>query len=764
MASDPSPPRFTNRLSKETSPYLLQHQHNPVDWFPWNEEAFEKARAENKPIFLSIGYSSCHWCHVMEHESFEDEGVANILNQHFVSIKVDREERPDLDEIYMTAVQLLTRHGGWPMSTWLLPDGRPFHGGTYFPRHHFIQLLMNISEVYRSKREDVERTGSQLTAYMAEINAGTEESEGTLTREVVESCLLQMGSAFDESYGGFRGAPKFPPSTGLPLLLYEYERSRRADPIRWATKTLDAMAMGGIHDHLGGGFHRYSTDRFWLLPHFEKMLYDNAQLSRIYADAYRITGRPDYKAVATRIYDWVLREMTGREGAFYSTLDADSEGEEGKFYVWDEKEILEILGPEDGELFCRIYNVQPNGNFHDEATRQPTGLNILHLKKPLSETAKEQSESPESFEAKIGTMRDKLLAVRVKRVWPGLDDKILTSWNGLMIGSLAHGGQVLNRPDYINAAAKAAEFVLTSVRQDGRPLRSYRQGEAKLAGYLEDYTMLCHSLLDLYDASGEARWLEEAQSLADQMVRFFWDDERGGFYNTASDHEAILLRTKTSYDQAMPSGNSMAALSLLRLSEITGDAEYMDRARRLLNAFLGLMQKNPMGTETMVLAAARFLDRTGEERAAGDAPVLPASAERGPVAATAELSHATPAPGETITLQVTLEIAPGWHVNSLQPLQEYLQPTAIRLSTPEAVTLAVGRAPEPETVKLGLSEEPLSVYQGTVTWEIPLEVSAQAAPGPLPIRVYVDYQPCDDQQCLAPETLALEVPMEVRWD
>jgi uncharacterized protein YyaL (SSP411 family) len=757
----PSPP-FSNRLAGETSPYLLQHAHNPVDWYPWGEEAFEKARAEDKPIFLSIGYSSCHWCHVMEHESFEKEDVAAVLNRHFVSIKADREERPDLDEIYMTAVQLLTQRGGWPMSAWLLPDGRPFHGGTYYPPQQFIPLLENIAEVYRTRRVEVVQNAERLTAYMAELNSGEEPPSGPFNRQVVENALSRMGAAFDETYGGFRGAPKFPPSAGLPLLLHEYERSRQADPIRWAVKTLDAMALGGIRDHLGGGFHRYSTDRRWLLPHFEKMLYDNAQLSRIYADAYRITGRAEYRNVAVGMYDWVLREMTGPEGGFYSTLDADSEGEEGKFYVWSYDEILQALGKEDGELFARIYNIDPRGNYADEATRRPTGLNIPHLSRPLADYAKEFSEPPESFEARIATMRQRLLDVRSKRVWPGLDDKILASWNGLMIGGFAHGGKVLNRPDYLSAAVRAATFALDRLRRDGRLLRSYRNGETKGAAFLEDYSFLAHALLDVYDATGEARWLEEAKTLADQMVRYFWDEKRGGFYNTASDHEAILMRTKTGFDQAIPSGNSMAALSLLRLAKTTGDDEYLSRARRLLNAFLGIMQRNPMGTETMILAAAQYLEQAA---AAGipeeEAVPLGPTAEKDPIKLRAELTSPSTPPGGRSDLKITAEIAPGWHINSHDPEQDYLTPTEIRLSSPESVTYSNGMAPEPERVRLGFNEETLSVYQDEVVWEIPLQASAEAQPGRVPVRVYFDYQPCNDESCLSPESLVLEVGLEI---
>jgi hypothetical protein len=758
--SDPTP-NYTNRLIHETSPYLLQHAHNPVDWYPWGEEAFEKARQESKPVFLSIGYSSCHWCHVMERESFEQPDVGRFLNEHFISIKVDREERPDLDEIYMAAVQLLTQRGGWPMSTWLTPEGRPFHGGTYFPKAQFLQLLANIAEVYRSRRQEVEQSARQLTEYMAEVLSGGEPAEGALNRAVVENAVSRLGANFDETYGGFGRAPKFPPSTALPLLFHVYVRTRQADPIRWATRTLTAMALGGIRDHLGGGFHRYSTDRQWLLPHFEKMLYDNAQLSRIYADGYRITGRPEYREVAEDTYDWVLREMTGEEGAFYSTLDADSEGEEGKFYVWSTEEIVQALGREDGELFCQVYNCLPGGNFHDEATGRPTGLNIPHLTKPLTVHAGEFGEPADAFKARMKALRDRLLAVRVGRVWPGLDDKILTAWNGLMIGSLAYGGQVLEKPEYVAAAARAADFILARMRPEGRLLRSSRKGQGKLTGYLEDYAFMVCALLDLHEANGEARWLTEATTLADAMIRYFWDEKNGGFYNTASDHEEILIRTKSSFDQAQPSGNSMAALGLTRLTKITGNPDYLEKVGQLLNAFLGIMQRNPSGVDTMIRAAALYMEQANAPGVREEAPGTP-SAVSGPIRASAELAATSLSPGGRTTLTVALEIAEGWHIHSEEPGEEALEPTQVRVSPGESVSVGRARAPEPKEVRLGFSDHPLSVYEGDVAWEIVLHASKDAQSGTIPVRVFIDVQPCTTDSCAAPATLMIEVPLEIR--
>ncbi len=758
MAAE-TPQRPANRLSHETSPYLLQHAHNPVDWYPWGEAAFEKARREHKPIFLSIGYSSCHWCHVMERESFENEEVARLLNDHFVAIKVDREERPDLDDIYMTAVQLLTQRGGWPMSTWLLPDGRPFHGGTYYPRPQFLQLLANIAEVYASRTADVEQNAAQLTQAMAEVMNSREPADTPLTSALVENALSRMGAAYDETFGGFGRAPKFPPSTGLPLLFHAMERSRSAaDPLRWATHTLTAMAHGGIHDHLGGGFHRYSTDRQWLVPHFEKMLYDNAQLSRAYAEAFRLTGRPEFREIAEETYDWVLREMTSPDGAFYSSLDADSEGEEGRFYVWTQAEILERLGAEDGGFFCRVYTILPGGNFREEATGRPTGHNILHLTRPLLDWARETGEPLDAFNARLKAMRDTLLAARVQRVWPGLDDKSITAWNGLMIGSLARGGTLLQRPDYLEAAIRAADFFLTQMRPEGRLLRSWRHGPGAPLAVLEDYAHLAHAFLDLHDATGEDRWLHEGVALTDEMIRLFADEEAGAFFNTAADHEAILFRTKASFDQAMPSGNGMAALVLLRLHGLTGDGRYLRRAQGTLGFFLGAMQRNSGGMDTLILAAAVYLEQAGE---IASVPALAATAMQGPLSARADLSPDIVAPGGEATLRVTLDIAPGWRVHAETAGDGALEPTRLRLSTGESVSVGRMTSPEATEVVLPWAEAPLAMYQGSVSWELPLHVARDAPAGMATARVFVDAQPCDEERCIAPTTLALEVALRI---
>ncbi|MCK4546339.1 MAG: thioredoxin domain-containing protein [Candidatus Eisenbacteria sp.] len=603
-----------NRLIHETSPYLLQHAQNPVDWYPWGDEAFEKARKEDKPIFLSVGYSTCHWCHVMERESFENEEIAALLNEHFVPIKIDREERPDVDEIYMNATQLMTGHGGWPNSVWLMPDGRPWHAGTYFPpddrrgRPGLKTLLRTLAEFWDTRRADIEKRAADLSATMRRIAGGAETPGfGEPTRDLVEGAIGSIRSAFDEWWGGFGGAPKFPPHGSLRLLFYEYDRTQDEALLPMATRTLDAMAEGGIRDHVGGGFHRYSTDAKWFLPHFEKMLYDNAQLVRIYVDAYRITGDGKYRDIATEICEWVLRDMVDERGGFYCALDADSEGEEGKFYLWDRKEILSILGEDRGEVFGRVYGVEGAGNYQDEATGHRPGTNLLFLPRSLDVSAKVEKIERSALECRLAEDRAKLLDVRNRRVWPHLDDKVLASWNGLMIGSLAHAGQHLDEPKYTAAAEKAAEFLLTEMRREGRLFRSYRDGRATLHAYLDDYAFTAAGLLDLHEATGNPLYLEEARALVEVLIEHYHDDDRGGFFFVADDHEELLTRSRDPLDRAIPSGNGVAACVLIRLSRLTGEARYRELAGRTIEAFAGFMAQAPRSTESLILATGHYL-------------------------------------------------------------------------------------------------------------------------------------------------------------
>ena len=585
-----------NRLADETSPYLLQHKDNPVDWRPWGPEALEKARDEDMPIFLSIGYSACHWCHVMEHESFEDAATADVLNRLFVSVKVDREERPDLDAIYMQAVQAMTGRGGWPMSVFLLPDGRPFYGGTYFPneeRHgmpSFTQVLLGVADAYHNRRADVENAAGQLLPRLQGIPAGREDAQ--LSEGVLQEAAGKLAGLFDWDNGGFGGAPKFPQPMTLELLLRAQDHRRPhgrwgdARVLQMAEHTLEQMARGGIYDQIGGGFHRYATDAQWLVPHFEKMLYDNAQLARLYLHAYQATGKALYRRIAEETCDYVLREMTHAGGGFYSSQDADSEGVEGRFFVWSPGEVAEVLG-EDATLFSRTFDVTAQGNFE--------GHSILNMPADEPSLAREAGVALEELERVIARGRDALYAAREQRVHPGRDDKVLTAWNGLMLQALAEAGAALGREDYLAAARNNAAFLLGNLRDGERVLRSWRDGRAKTLGYLEDYAMLISGLLALYEADWRPSWLDKARELADGMIALFWSEAEGVFYDAGTDHETLIVRPRDIFDNAMPCGGSAAAEALLRLARFTGEASYERYAERSLRAMAEMMANHPTG-------------------------------------------------------------------------------------------------------------------------------------------------------------------------
>jgi uncharacterized protein YyaL (SSP411 family) len=618
-------PRFTNRLVHETSPYLRQHAHNPVDWFPWGPEALTRARQLNRPIFLSVGYSACHWCHVMEHESFEDESIARILNDNFVSIKVDREERPDLDQIYMAAVQMMSGQGGWPMSVFLTPELKPYTGGTYFPpedrygRPGFRRVLVMLAEAWKERRGDIDRAAAEITEHLqgaCQIHGGLSE----LSRELLSGAARQLKRVFDRTHGGFGHAPKFLHTMDLRLLLRVWKRFGDAEALSMAADTLERMAMGGIYDHLGGGFARYSTDDRWLVPHFEKMLYDNALLVVAYLEAFQATGDGFFREVAEETLAWVQREMTAPQGPFHSTLDADSEGQEGKFYVWTQPEIERVLGAADAGLFCSCYGVQPGGNWQD--THHPGGgpKNILHLTKSVKELAQMHGLPEPRLKAFLAECRQRLLAARAGRVRPGLDDKALTSWNALMITAFATAAQVLDRPDYAEVAAKAAGFILTRMRTPaGRLLRTWSPGaEAKLNAYLEDYAFLLEALAALYEATFESRWIGDALQLADVMIDQFWDADGGGFFYTGRDHEKLIARGKDPHDNALPSCNSVAVTALLRLAKLTGRCDLHDRAETTLRLYGELLQSHPFAAGQMLLALDFFLGPVQELAVVGD--------------------------------------------------------------------------------------------------------------------------------------------------
>ncbi|MCS6884052.1 MAG: thioredoxin domain-containing protein [Acidobacteriota bacterium] len=600
----------SNRLINETSPYLLQHAYNPVDWYPWCNEALQKAKAEDKPILLSIGYSACHWCHVMERESFENEQIADLMNKLFICIKVDREERPDLDQIYMNAVQMMTGSGGWPLTVFLTPDGVPFYGGTYFPpvdkynMPSFPRVLKSVAEAYKTRKHEIQSTAKEILEELNKVTSFAPSYE-LLTEHILRKAYHNLAQKYDDRYGGFGQAPKFPQPMNLNFLLQRYHKTKDPECLEMVEHTLDCMARGGIYDHLGGGFARYSTDAKWLVPHFEKMLYDNALLAPLYLRAYLVTKRERFRKACVETLEWVLREMTDASGGFYSTLDADSEGIEGKFYLWDKQEIDSLLGDQAAAFAC-YYGVTTEGNFE--------GKNILHIPRPIDEMLNlcAKKHKTADFAALLESCRSKLLEARAKRIPPGRDDKILTSWNGLMISALAEAGAVLDRPDFIQAAVKATEFIFSNCFKGDRLMHSYKNNTAKFDAYVEDYAYLSNALISLYEATLDVSWIDRAIQLADKMIELFWDAEHGGFFFTAHDHEELIARLKDYTDDATPSGNSIAATALLKLHALTGEQKYEEKAVQVLRCAAQAMQRFPAGFGQMLCALDIYLNRPTE--------------------------------------------------------------------------------------------------------------------------------------------------------
>jgi uncharacterized protein len=607
--------KHTNHLIHETSPYLLQHAHNPVDWYSWGDEAFQKAKSQNRPILLSIGYSACHWCHVMERESFEDEKIAALMNDLFVNIKVDREERPDLDEIYMNAVQMLTGRGGWPMTVFLTPEGKPFYGGTYFPPEDrygvpgFPKILQGVANAYREKPQDVERSVEQILAALQRMSLST-ESQQPFSSDIIGQSAEQLAQAYDTDHGGLGKAPKFPNVGVYELFLRHYHHSKGSRFLEMVTHTLTKMAQGGIYDHLGGGFHRYSVDAKWLVPHFEKMLYDNAQLVRIYAQVYCVTGEPLFKQVVDETMNYLMREMLHTEGGFYSTQDADSEGEEGRFFVWTEAEITRILGEGSSEIFCRIYDVSEEGNFEEK--------NILHPILTLEQASKFFRRDLKEIESLVSDAKRKLFQEREKRPKPFRDEKILTSWNGLMLSGLAEAIKISPHPSYLEAANRTVNFIFTKMFRDGHLLHTYKSGPGKILGYLDDYAFLAAGLLDLFEATVNRAHLDRALKLAEIMLHEFWDEAGGGFFYTGRSHERLIAQSKPIFDGSIPSGNAMATQVLLRLYHYTGKEDYLKRAERILRAYYNAMENQPFGFAHMLAALDFYLQKPKEVVLVGD--------------------------------------------------------------------------------------------------------------------------------------------------
>jgi uncharacterized protein len=619
-----APPRYTNRLILESSPYLLQHAHNPVDWRAWGDEAFDEARRLGRPVFLSIGYATCHWCHVMEAESFEDEEIAAFMNSHYVCIKVDREERPDVDAVYMAAVQALTQSGGWPMSVWLTPGREPFFGGTYFPpregargaRHGFLELLRDVHGTYVADAGRVGRAAEALVrAVRAQMEPGTPaDTSARPGAALISQTVGVYKRLFDEAHGGLQRAPKFPSNVPIRLLLREHRRTGDADALRMATRTLEKMAGGGMYDQLAGGFHRYSTDAEWLVPHFEKMLYDNGLLAVAYAEAFQVTGRDDFARVARETLDYLAREMTAPDGGFYSATDADSEGPdgvpaEGAFFVWSKREIEQVIERDlgaDAERFIAHYGVTAGGNFEGE--------NILHVAHP-----------DETEWAALADARAKLYAARAKRPPPLRDEKILAAWNGLGISGFAVAGRVLGEPRYVAAAARAATFVLEQMRPGGRLVRSWKEGRTGVPAFLDDQAFLTAGLLDLYEATFERRWLEAALAVAEETERCF-ADPAGGWFMTGGDHERLIAREKPAYDGAEPSGTSVALLSTLRLATFTSDDRWRAIADRAFASLAGTLNENPLALAEALLAVDYAADEAREIAVVWPGDAGPASA------------------------------------------------------------------------------------------------------------------------------------------
>lgn len=631
-----------NLLSQEKSPYLLQHANNPVNWHPWKGEAFKKALEEDKPIFLSSGYATCHWCHVMEHESFEDEEVAGILNEHFVSIKVDREERPDVDQIYMTVCQALTGRGGWPLSIFMTPDRKPFYAGTYFPKNSrmgmpgFVEILQQIAELWETNRERALEVSDKITSAI-QPKKGVAEGP-SISVAMLEKGHNQLRSSFDAKWGGFGAAPKFPTPHHLTFLLRWNKRKPGTQALAMVEKTLDAMRNGGIFDHIGFGFARYSVDERWFAPHFEKMLYDQAMLAMAYLETFQSTGQERYARVAGEIFEYVLTDMTDSEGAFYSAEDADSEGVEGLYYLWTPAQIKDVLGEETGDLFCRFYDVTPVGNFEDHKS-------ILHISKPPEVFAKIIGMSTEELGVVLEEGRQKLFAARETRIHPLKDDKILTAWNGLMIAALAKGYQVLRNEIYLTAAQRAADFILKFLRRgSGRLFRRYRQGEVANPAYMDDYAFMTWALIELYESTFDVRYLEESLQLNQQTMDLFWDEQDGGFFYTAQDSESLIVRDKEIYDGATPSSNSIAALNLLRLGRMTGLSELENHADRLFKRFSAMVADYP-SAYTQFLNAVDFAVGPSQEI------VIAGSAEHEKTRSMVEVLHKAFSPNRVLMLK-----------------------------------------------------------------------------------------------------------------
>ncbi len=729
--NDDGSPVYINRLIREDSPYLLQHAHNPVNWYPWGEEAFREAKRLGKPVFLSIGYATCHWCHVMERESFESEAIARIINRNFIAIKVDREQRPDVDATFMQAVMLLNGSGGWPLSSFLTPDGEPFYGGTYFPPEKFAFLLNRIVELWREQREALVQQAGRLSAAVVDNTQLQGEVKTVGAREYDRAIALVL-QRHDDFLGGFGQAPKFPQESLLYLLLEDARRNSHQPSLKAADFSLQQMARGGIHDQIAGGFHRYSVDNEWLVPHFEKMLYNQAALARNYLAAFQLTGDAQHARTARRIVDYVLREMTSPEGGFYSATDADSEGEEGTYFVWTPDELEAALSERDATLAIALWGVTDGGNFE--------GSNILYLRDSIEQFAGRHPLDARAMQDDVDRISKQLLEVRNRREPPIRDDKILTEWNGMTITALAEASRVLNNPAYLEAASRSASWLWkTNRRSSGNYWRAHFEGHSSIEATQADLAWLAEAMLALYDASADEKWLGHARELIDAMIDQFWDRKRGGFFmgGKVVGGTELLTRPKDLHDGAVPSGNGVAMRVLVRLWHRTGEERYLSYANKLLSAFSGLISQRADAFSYMLVGASDLLW--------GESGSLQYAA-RGRVRVDAMVTAHN-------EVRVAVAIAPGWHLNAHQPLQDYLIGT--QLASVDAGLIEDVVYPQPVSRKLGFQRETLSLYEENIIIRATLSARAGAELAPLKLRL----QACNDEVCLAPETLALNLSL-----
>lgn len=750
--------KYTNALINSTSPYLLQHAHNPVNWMPWGPEAFAKAKKENKPIFVSIGYSTCYWCHVMERESFENEKVAKALNEKYIAIKVDREERPDIDEQLMLATQLMTGRGGWPNSVWLTTDGRPWMAGTYFPKVQFIDVLNQLAEAWTEKADLVDQQANNLANAIRQASALEQPaSDATIDARPLQRAILEMNQIFDKQHGGFGKAPKFPPHGMLRLLACAAKNQTNTSAQDMLEATLDAMFCGGMHDHVGGGFHRYATDERWFLPHFEKMLYDNAQLVHAYTDAFQLDPQPKYQAAIDDIFGWLQREMTHPDGAFYSAIDSESEGgEEGRYYTWSVKELEESIGKEAADYFASHYNFEADGNFTEEATRHRPGTNI-----PFLQT--------ENFAAKLNdprlaTSRKKLREKRKMREYPHLDDKILAAWNGLMISALARAGRELDEPKYTESAETAAKFIMNNMMKEERLLRSWREGEASLPGYLNDYAFILDGLVELHLSTGKNEWLTKAETLSQTMVDLFEDKRNGGFFFTSKEHEELLMRSKNLMGGGnLPTGNGVAVGSLLVLHELTDDSKYLRTAEKALRSFSDLMLKSPRQVEHLVLASAEYQVLSENKDAIGNT-----ATEHKNTSVRAQVTLKSDSLTSTGKLQGTLKLSiqPGFHLYTAEPKEAFgkdgFQPLSVSLTSLDKNLKLTPEFPAGKQKKDAVMGKVITVYSGEVNVPFQCSWNSPPKPGKQTISLQLEYQACDDQRCLIPVKAPLEFEVTIK--